>query len=174
MMQSHAADEFVTQLTDVQGRLFGYILSLLPQADVAHDVLQETNLELWRKRESFEPGTDFMAWACRLAYFAVLRHVRDKGRDRHHFDEQLIDDLAPAAQRVSSDLDTRLEALRRCMENLPEAHRRLLHQRYHENIPVQRIAEMSRRSRLAVSQSLFRIRAALLKCIDRARLEHRP
>ena len=45
-------------MTDHQGRLFGYILSLLGDADAANDVLQEANIVLWRDSREFRvtPG----------------------------------------------------------------------------------------------------------------------
>ena len=45
-------ERFVTSLTDSQDLLYAYILSLFPDVDLARDVLQETNLVLWRKRMS--------------------------------------------------------------------------------------------------------------------------
>ena len=40
------SDEFLKLITEFQGRLFGFILSLLGDADQANEVLQETNLAL--------------------------------------------------------------------------------------------------------------------------------
>mgnify|MGYP000113776971 CR=1 FL=1 len=35
----------------------------MPGMDGVDDVLQETNVVLWEKRATFEPGTNFRAWA---------------------------------------------------------------------------------------------------------------
>lgn len=46
-------------LTSHQQTLYAYIRTLLPEADVASDVLQETNLMLWQRAGEFSPGSDF-------------------------------------------------------------------------------------------------------------------
>ena len=43
------AERFIQSLTDHQGRLFVYLVSMLGDVHDARNVLQETNLELWRK-----------------------------------------------------------------------------------------------------------------------------
>lgn len=48
--------EFVYQRTDWQYRLFGYLVTLLASLHDARDVLQETNLVLWRKMSDFATG----------------------------------------------------------------------------------------------------------------------
>jgi len=86
-------ERFVQQLTGCQTRLYAYILMLLPNHDNAADVLQETNLVLWRKADEFVDGTEFGAWACRIAHFQVLAWLRDAQRDRHVFDPELLGSL---------------------------------------------------------------------------------
>ena len=56
-------EQIVQQIAACQDQLFAYILTLVPHRDVARDILQETNLVLWRRREEFVPGTSFVAWA---------------------------------------------------------------------------------------------------------------
>ncbi|MEO0446823.1 MAG: sigma factor, partial [Verrucomicrobiota bacterium] len=55
--------EFIDLLTRAQSAVFGYIMSLCQDHSRAHDLLQETNLTMWKKAENFEPGTNFNAWA---------------------------------------------------------------------------------------------------------------
>ena len=86
-------DEFVTLLTQAQQTLYACILSLLPDRVAANDVLQETNLTLWHKAEDFEPGTNFLAWATRIARYHVLNYRRKRQRDRLVFDEALFAEL---------------------------------------------------------------------------------
>jgi len=89
-------DEQIVQLiAGSQDRLFAYVLTLVPDRTVARDILQEANLVLWRRRESFAPGTSFAAWAYKIAFMQVLAHRRDLGRDRHvFFSEELMGQLA--------------------------------------------------------------------------------
>lgn len=66
--------EYVKLMTDHQWPLRGFILSLMPGSPDVGDVLQETNLVLWQKRRQFKLGTNFFAWACRIARYEVMHH----------------------------------------------------------------------------------------------------
>ena len=67
-----SSDEFIVRLVGCQNRLYAYVYSLMPNAEQARDVVQEANLIIWRKAAEFEAGTNFEAWACKIAYFEVL------------------------------------------------------------------------------------------------------
>ena len=82
MSHDDRTEQFIRCLTDHQGRLFAYLVSLLADVHEAQNVLQETNLELWRKSSDFVEGTDFAAWSRRVAHFKVLAFLRDRKRYR--------------------------------------------------------------------------------------------
>jgi len=157
---------FVSLLTASQPGLYACILALLPDRVAAHDVLQETNLTLWQKAEDFEPGTSFMAWATRIARYHVLNHRRKMKRDRLVFDEVLFEELAARQAMRADDADRYARALRHCLGKLPHEQQDLVAQRYAANGSVKQIAGCQGRSVGAVSQTLYRIREALLNCIS--------
>lgn len=159
------SDPFVILLTNAQTALYACILSLLPDRAAARDVLQETNLTLWHKADDFEAGTNFLGWAARIAHYHVLNHRRKLGRDRLIFDDALLEQLAERqAARVES-FDRREEALRGCLEKLPPDQRRLVERRYAPGGSVQALAAAAGKSAGALSQTLYRIREALLNCV---------
>lgn len=160
------SEQFVTLLTRSQPSLYAYILSILPDAARAEDVLQETNVTLWRKAGEFEPGTAFLAWACKVAWFKVLSTRRRLARDRHCFGDELLDYLAERQAQRAEELEPRRAALRSCIAKLPEAQRRLLRDRYRPGASVRDIARDSNRTVGVVSQTLYRIRTALQECIQ--------
>lgn len=162
-------DEFITLLTAAQTSLWAYVFSLLPDHVAAQDVLQETNLTLWRKANAFQPGTSFLAWACQVAYFHVLSHRRRARRDRLVFDEEVLAYLAERQAERAEGLGERLVALRGCLEKLPPPSRQLLEKRYAPGGSVKELAEADGRSVAALSQVLYRIREKLLDCIETAR-----
>ena len=162
-------DAFITELTAAQPSLWAYVFSLLPDHVAAQDVLQETNLTLWRKASDFQPGTSFVAWACQVAYFHVLSHRRRVRRDRLVFDEEVLAYLAERQAERAETLADRLVALRGCLEKLPQPSRRLLEERYAPGGSVKDLAEADGRSVAALSQVLYRIREKLLSCIETTR-----
>jgi RNA polymerase sigma-70 factor (ECF subfamily) len=162
-------DDFIIQLTAVQPSLWAYVFSLLPDHGSAQDVMQETNLTLWRKADDYQPGTSFFSWACQVAYFHVLSHRRRVRRDRLVFGEEVLAYLAERQAERATEISDRLLALRGCLEKLPEASRRLLEDRYAPGGSVKNLAQTDQRSVAAVSQVLYRIREKLLRCIETAR-----
>lgn len=76
---------FIRSLTESQSRLYGHIYSLRGNHHAAAEVLQETNLVLWRKLDEFRAGSDFIPWAFGVARFQVLAHLGDTKRPRARF-----------------------------------------------------------------------------------------
>ena len=54
MAAADKSEQFVRHLTENQNRLYGYVYSLLGDHSRAADVVQETNLVLWRKVGEFQ------------------------------------------------------------------------------------------------------------------------
>ena len=90
--------DFVELMTQYQGRLYGYILSLSGDPDAANDVLQEANIVLWKQWNQFEPGTNFKAWAFRIAHFQFMAYRQKKIRDKVLYSDDLLSMLACEAK----------------------------------------------------------------------------
>ncbi len=173
-------DRFVADLTAEQVALQGFIQSLMPGDPAVDDVLQRTNLTLWRKRSDFTPGTNFRAWAFEVAKWNVRSHFKELGR-KHWlvFD----DDLATAitermAERVPPRPAPRQAALQECLQQLRPIDRDLLLSHYEVGETLAECAARTGRSAKGLKVTLFRIRAALRRCIhskleiDRTRHGH--
>ena len=168
MSHEDCTDRFVELMTAHQGRLFAFVLSLLGNRDAANEVLQETNVVLWKQWREFEPGTNFKAWAFRIAHFQTMAYRQRRLRDRLQFDDNLVGRLAIEAKQHNELWQQRSERLAACLERLNPRHRRVLHLRYVEGLSVAEVAERLKRSANAVSQLLFRVRERLIDCVRRA------
>lgn len=166
MQDEDRVSEIADRLVAAQAGLYSYILTLLPWPDQANDVLQETNLVLWREAAEFAPDSNFQAWACRVAYFQVLTHRRKKHRNRVVFGDAFLDGLAQQAV-PGDDLgqEERL-FLRDCLKGLPADQRELIRKRYDAGKPVKAIAAEIDESPNSVAVVLFRIRQSLMKCVQ--------
>ncbi len=165
---SQDAESFVQLMTAHQGRLYGYILSLLGDVDQANDVLQEANMVLWRNAGEFQPGSNFRAWAFRIAHFQVMAHRQRQLRDRVVFDNEILAILDPAAREVDETFEVRERVLSGCLEKLGAPHRDLLHQRYAQGQSLQAIAEACQKTANGVAQTLFRVRRSLMECVAKS------
>lgn len=167
MKPKDAQEQFVRNLTSCQPALYAYILSLLPNRNDANDVLQDTNLVMWRRADEYVEGANFTAWAYKIARYKVLAHHRDHRRDRHVFDEELFGRLADNAERRTREPEGVVALLDDCMAELPPAQRKLVEDRYAPGASVQDMAQKLGQSAAALSVTLSRIRNALLACIQR-------
>ena len=163
------SEEFVRLLTEAQGPVYGYLLTLIPDRSRARDLLQETNITLWKKAATFEEGTNFNAWACKIAYFHVLSFRRKMAREKLVFDDDILDYLAERNDdRLIQDFTKeRNAALKACMQKLSDKQRKLVEERYKPGASVQRIAADQGRTVGAISQTLYRIRHNLMQCIEK-------
>jgi len=158
--------QLVALLTQHQRRIFAYIYTLVPDRTDAEDLLQETCLVICEKFDDFKPGTDFVAWACQIAYWRV-RYARQKfARSKVLFQQELVDALAQTAAEMREEMDERHEALARCLQKLPARDRELILTRYEPGSGVPEAARRSGRSLEAAYKALARLRKLLLDCVS--------
>lgn len=158
--------QFVYDLTDWQNRLFGYLVTLLGNVHDARDVLQETNLVMWRRMDTFTPGTDFGAWARKCAYFQAMAFLRDRKRGPSLLGEELLALIAEEEGQNHADENERKLALRDCLGGLSDEHRALIKRRYHDAMPLRKLATDCGKSESAMKMTLLRIREMLHVCIE--------
>jgi len=160
-------ERFAQLLATCQRGVFVHLVSLLHNAADAEEVLQETNLVLWRKFDQYQPGTSFDHWACRIAYFEALKFREKKARGEPLFDSHSVELLAEESEKSVDLLEARHRALQGCLAKLTEQDRQLVLRRYEQQASTQSVAEALGRSVQGTRRALHRIRMALLACIER-------
>lgn len=165
MTESEKTEFFVQQIAEHQNRLFGYIYSMLGDHARASDVVQETNLVLWRKKDEFRSGEPFLPWALAIARFQVLAHVRDRGRDRCLLDAELVAALADETEQQVEHLETIQQSLRLCLAELTPNNRDLIQRRYFRSASINEIASALDRGVSSVKVALLRVRRRLAECV---------
>src|SRR3954447_5035631 len=131
---------FVQLLGQHQRRLFLYVMTLVPCWNDAEEIIQETNLVLWREFDRFRPGTSFAAWACKVALNRVLAWRKRRQRDRLEFSDAFLGAVGEEAEDAADHMDELSRHLACCIEHLPPGHRDLLRLRYSENQAIDAIA----------------------------------
>ncbi|RYD41881.1 MAG: sigma-70 family RNA polymerase sigma factor [Verrucomicrobiaceae bacterium] len=163
-----ASEEFVSELTSHQTSMLAYIRSLAPGGSGARDLLQEVNITLWQKRDTFELGTNFKAWAFQTIRYHMLNHRRRLvSQGWLLFDDDLIERLSPEFEAEPAELEDRHLALRGCLQRLRPQDRELLHHRYATSGSLEEYASRTNRSAGTLKAILFNLRAALKRCIER-------
>ena len=159
--------QFVALYTEHCPRIQYYLTALVPTSHDAVDVLQETSLVLWRKFDTFEVGTNFMAWACKIARLQALKHYQKSGRRTKLFQEEVLDQLAIEAQATTNDSMALMDALETCLARLSRNDQILIRKRYEHGTTVNQMAAEIGRTANSLSKSLGRIRRALMICVEK-------
>lgn len=160
-------DEFIGQLTQHQAALHGYVRASLGDPHDAKDVLQRTNIVLWRKAAKWDPTTKFLPWAFAVARFEVLGHIRDRQRDRHVFDSDVVEMMSKTSEVVLENQTERHDALQLCLMKMRPRDRSLLSAHYVAGKTMKELAEEAGRKAGAVRIQVMRLRQALAECIGR-------
>lgn len=164
--ETESRKRLMTLITRHQRQIFGYIYALVPNRYDAEDLLQETSLVICEKFNEFEEGTDFVAWACQIAYWRI-RYSRQKfARSKVVFNQEIVDAVAQTASTMTSELDSRHEALGNCLQKLHPRDRELVLTRYEPGSGVAEAARRSGRTVQTAYKALARLRKFLLDCVS--------
>ena len=163
--------QFLRHYAESEVALHTFVRSLVPTRQMASEVMQDVILVLWEK---FDAAADFQGWAFGVAKNVALRHLRRQSRDRHVFDDDLVNQLADDAISLVPVHDGHREALERCLDKLPAAQRELVLTAYTKGTRMDDLATRRGQTPMALYKLLHRIRQALLECVERtlAKEEH--
>lgn len=165
-------EEFVTLLTAAHDKLFGYLMSLLGRWHEAQDVLQSSSLLMWKKFETYESGSNFVAWATTICFYEAKNFQRMSARSPLKFDDDLLAKLA--SERVV-DLDLqgrRIAALELCLNEFGPDAREFLRTAYAEHGGIIQMATRLQRAPRTLYNKLTALRRRLTECVQR-RLQER-
>ena len=175
MSTDPVSQEFTKSLVAAQPRVFAYVASLVRDTDLAHEVLQKANVVMLEKANEFiGKKQEFIPWALTVCYYEVLADRRNRARDKHVFNDAALKALSIGASARSEQLCDRQSALLLCIEKLPGQQRDMLAKRYAKGGSVDTLANDLQRPAGSISQTLYRVRKALLQCIQRRLSEGEP
>jgi RNA polymerase sigma-70 factor (ECF subfamily) len=158
--------ELVRLLTSYQRDIYFYVRSLILDLNDVEEIVQNTNLLLWEKRDQFDISKDFRPWAFQIARYKVLEYRAQCKRKCVHFSDALIDELAIKSPQYSERVDADLMAdLRRCIAQLAARDRDILNQRYSSRATCESVAKAIGRPIHWVYKALNRIRQELADCM---------
>lgn len=164
--ETESRKRLMALVTRHQRQIFAYIYTLVPDRPDAEDLLQETCVVICEKFDEFAPGTDFVAWACQIAWWRV-RYSRQKfARAKVIFDDEVFASVARTASTMREELDERHEALAGCLQKLAPRDRELVLTRYEPGSGVAEAARRSGRSLEAAYKALNRLRKLLHDCVS--------
>lgn len=168
-------DELEAIVRTHQAEVYRYVCYLGAPADAAEDIVQDTFLVAFRKGLPSD-ASDLhtrAAWLRGIARNLFLQYCTQKRTSRLKVDSEVVEQAEDVWQsRFLRDGDgfDYTDALRKCLETLPDQHRRVLDLRYADRKTRKQMASLLNMSTDGVKSLLRRIRANLADCIAK-RLE---
>jgi RNA polymerase sigma-70 factor (ECF subfamily) len=154
---------FLEHMVGVQA----FLGALVRDREARDDLFQEVALTLWHEFPRYDRTRPFGAWARGIAANKALQRLRKDARLPVPFPPASIQALLDAYDRTEGDDSLREEALRACLDELPEKSRRLLALRYEQSLKLHEIAARVRATLDAVHKALSRLRTRLQGCVRR-------
>lgn len=168
-IKNPSTSDFIRLLTEHQLAIKGLILSMAPGCQDADDILQDVNVMLWERRESFREGSDYKAWAYAIARIKVMQYWDKQRRlGKICLSNEFLESVAEARKDDSSDsLTDKLEILSECMRGLKLKERELLHARYSGVTTLETYAERVGSTVGSIKVTLHRIKIKLKSCVEK-------
>jgi RNA polymerase sigma-70 factor (ECF subfamily) len=169
--------EFVSLLTGIQPALHAFLTSLMPGDPAVDDLLQQTNLVLWQKRDVFRQGTNFHAWAFSVARWEVKAWTtRRKRTGWLLFSDELSERIAERFEEIAASQPSEhhaLDSLQYCLARLKESDRELVLSHHQHGKSLYECSKLFGRNANSLKVTLFRLRQALRRCMDARESLHR-
>lgn len=166
--ESLQTQEFIVLFANHQRNLLKYLVTIVHNLHDAEDLLQQSALVLWQKFDTFEPGTDFFRWACRIAFLTARNFLRTKRLKSAYLSEELLGELAAKQLEQMEKQDRYREFLPNCLEKLSPKDRELVQRCYLGVENFTEIAARIGRTADSVYHSLHRIRRMLFQCVHKS------
>jgi RNA polymerase sigma-70 factor (ECF subfamily) len=149
--------------------LMAYIRAIVHDPELAEDALEDASVEIVRCWDRYDPSRPFPNWARGVARRVALACLRSYRKQPLLLDETVLEDISVAVDSLGSQvhLESRKEALQKCVDGLSEANRRLVHLRYFENRSYDEIAAALARSVDSLYVAFCRIHRALHDCVEK-------
>ena len=163
-------DAFGEIVSLYQARLRAFVARYISRPDEVFDIVQDGFIDAMAHLDRFDPEKEVGPWLRAICRNRMLNHFRSN-RVRQNAAAALVDAaLQETWGGLEDDLEEgaeRVAALRLCIDKLEKSQRELIELRYRREVPLTDLARKLGRSAAALSMSLFRLRSALEKCMER-------
>lgn len=164
-LESDRGKQFMTLYTRVQRRLYGYVLSNIPNPSDADDIVQDTVSIMWSEFDKYQPETNFSAWTLCIARYQILTYRKKNMKKNRLFSEQTIEAIQAVAESTNNLEQERQKALQLCLDKLGENERRILYFRYEIGATLRSVSDRLNINSNTLYSALGRIHITLLNCV---------
>jgi len=146
------------------GALYSIVLQVVPDKEMANDVLQEVFVNIWRKIESYDPSRGrLFTWMLNVARNLAIDMVRSKGYQNSQKNQSLPENDYFDKAGLATQLSVDNIGLKKIVDKLKPEHRVLIDLAYFKGYTHEEIAEIES---LPLGTVKTRIRNALIQLRD--------
>jgi RNA polymerase sigma factor (sigma-70 family) len=159
LLKQRSQSAFNYLYDNYSGALYSLILSILPDKELANDVLQEVFIKIWRQIEQYdaEKGRLF-TWMINISRNASIDTLRSKGYHSQKQNRELTESVYSAAGTINIETDK--IGLRKLITGLKEDHKVLIELAYFQGYTQD---EISKLLNIPLGTVKTRLRTALIQ-----------
>ena len=164
-------DAFNELYQRLQRPLFGFLVKLVRQREMAEELVNESLLDVWRQAGRFEGKSSVSTWIYSIAHHKAvsrLRRIREHALDDGAAEK--IEDTAPTPDMRAEEGDM-ARLLKATMDKLSFDHREVIQLAYYQEFSVQEIAEVLDLPENTVKTRMFYARQRLKALLAAAGVE---
>ncbi|MGH6947296.1 MAG: sigma-70 family RNA polymerase sigma factor [Kiloniellales bacterium] len=150
-----------------EGQVYRFVLSRLNDPFEASDIVNGVMMEVWRGAARFQGRSKVSTWLLGIARHKIIDRQRKRhGKDMEELDETLVDESATDPAQALAAVEE-AEILRRCLEELSEAQREVVHLAFFEDLSYSEIAQIVERPEGTIKTRVFHAKRVLQDCVTR-------
>lgn len=141
MLKQREQSAFSYLYDNYAASLYSIVLNIVPDRDLANDVLQEVFIKIWKQIETYDTikGRLF-TWMLNVARNASIDAVRSKGYQKNQQSRELTENVYDAGGSTETNIDR--IGLRKLVHSLKPDYRVLIELSYFEGFTQDEISKM--------------------------------
>lgn len=152
------------------GQLTTYLRTKVRDPGLVDELFQETLITAWNKFDQFDQTRPLAPWLRGIALNLARNACRRQQRDCLVFTDKVVAFVEESICKIEDNEDDGLrqktDALTKCLKLLQPRARKLIQQRYEENLNATEISALTETSSAAIRKQLQRVRKALAECVS--------
>ena len=139
-LQQHDEQAYSFLYDHYSKALFGIIFQIIPQQEIAEDVLQEVFVKIWQHIKSYDVSKGRLyTWMLNIARNQAIDRTRSKDFNNRGKTTELSENVY---EESGAEIKLDDVGLRKTLENLPEENRKLIELAYFQGYTQEEIANM--------------------------------
>lgn len=172
--ESEAIQQAAAEFIHDRHRLGAFVSGLLRDAHAAEDVLQEVWVRLAAEVGKGTRLDNQAAWCRGVARNLIRQHWNKQQSAKVVADSAMLEAFLDRVELAFAEVDEdaaewaiRQQALDECVAALPQRSRQMLTLRYESRASMEEVARAMDQTFESVTKALYRVRRALLECVER-------